>query len=55
MTDPEPEPFVCPFCGFKSYNPNDKRERYCVRCHVFIDDEADCLRERVEAALDALA
>jgi hypothetical protein len=30
--------FVCPRCGFNSYNSNDFRERYCVRCHVFVDD-----------------
>jgi hypothetical protein len=31
-------PFVCPRCGAKSYNLNDLRERYCGRCHVFVDD-----------------
>jgi hypothetical protein len=30
--------FVCPRCGMNSYNPNDFRERYCIRCHVFVDD-----------------
>ncbi len=30
--------FTCPFCGAVSHNPNDVRERYCVRCHVFIGD-----------------
>jgi hypothetical protein len=27
--------FACPRCGAKSWNPNDIRERYCGRCHVF--------------------
>ena len=30
--------FVCPYCGAESHNPNDVRERYCGRCHVFVDD-----------------
>jgi hypothetical protein len=34
----KPPAFRCPFCGFVSYNPNDLRERYCVRCHRFVDD-----------------
>jgi hypothetical protein len=29
---------TCPFCGFVSHNPNDALHRYCVRCHVFVDD-----------------
>jgi len=33
------EQFQCPICGFVSHNPNDARERYCVRCHVFMDDQ----------------
>jgi len=37
MTDP----FVCPRCGFVSWNPNDKRERYCGHCHVFVDEESE--------------
>ena len=32
--------FVCPQCGAESFNPNDMRERYCARCHVFVDDSA---------------
>jgi hypothetical protein len=32
--------FTCPRCGAVSYNANDIRERYCGRCHVFVDDEA---------------
>lgn len=31
-------PFTCPLCGAISHNPNDARERYCGRCHVFVDD-----------------
>lgn len=32
------EAFTCPFCGFVSHNPNDAAQRYCLRCHVFVDD-----------------
>lgn len=32
-------PFVCPLCGATSHNPHDARERYCGRCHVFVEDE----------------
>lgn len=32
-------PFTCPFCGAVSHNPRDAEERYCGRCHVFVDDE----------------
>lgn len=31
-------PFTCPRCGAVSYNPTDAAERYCGRCHVFVDD-----------------
>lgn len=34
-----PDPFTCPFCGAVSHNPNDLAQRYCGRCHVFVDDE----------------
>jgi hypothetical protein len=30
--------FTCPLCGFVSHNANDARERYCGRCHLFVDD-----------------
>ena len=30
--------FRCPRCGITSHNPNDMCERYCGRCHVFVDD-----------------
>jgi len=33
-----PPSFVCPRCGAESFNANDIRERYCGRCHVFVDD-----------------
>jgi hypothetical protein len=33
-----PSKFRCPRCGAVSYNPNDIRERYCGRCHAFVDD-----------------
>ena len=32
--------FVCPLCSTISVNPNDVRERYCGRCHRFVDDPA---------------
>lgn len=35
MADP---PFVCPFCDAISHHPRDADERYCGRCHVFVDD-----------------
>lgn len=36
---PTPEPaFVCPLCGFRSYNRNDAANRYCGRCHLFVDE-----------------
>lgn len=34
----EPPSFVCPLCGFRSYNPNDIAMRYCGGCHMFLDD-----------------
>ncbi len=33
----EPPSFTCPRCGAVSHNPNDIRERYCGRCHVFAE------------------
>jgi len=32
-----PPAFRCPSCGAVSYNPHDIRERYCGRCHHFVD------------------
>jgi hypothetical protein len=32
-------PFTCPFCGAISHNPSDVDQRYCARCHVFVDDQ----------------
>ena len=37
----EPPAFICSRCGFKSFNPNDIAQRYCGRCHVFLDDDGD--------------
>jgi hypothetical protein len=37
-------PFVCPFCGTKSYNPHDAEHEYCGRCHVFVADRRAYLR-----------
>jgi hypothetical protein len=39
-----PPAFRCPRCGAVSYNPNDIRENYCGRCHVFVDDQAKPVR-----------
>lgn len=33
-----PDPFTCPSCGAVSHNPNDAAQRYCGRCHFFVDD-----------------
>lgn len=33
-----PPGFTCPDCGTVSHNPNDVRQRYCARCHFFVDD-----------------
>ena len=38
-------PFVCPICGFKSYNSRDAAERYCGRCHRFVDEKLPELPE----------
>jgi hypothetical protein len=32
------ELFVCPRCSAVSYNPNDIKQGYCGRCHVFVND-----------------
>jgi hypothetical protein len=32
--DQDPPEFVCPTCGAKSWNPNDKREGWCGRCNA---------------------
>lgn len=31
-------PFRCRDCGFVSYNLNDVKQRYCGRCHKFMDE-----------------
>ena len=33
--------FTCPFCDAVSHNPNDAQQRYCGRCHLFVDDVLD--------------
>jgi Domain of unknown function (DUF3846) len=33
-----PGRFECPRCGAVSFHPRDIAERYCGRCHVFVDD-----------------
>jgi ribosomal protein S27AE len=38
--------FICPRCGAESFNPSDIAERYCGRCHAFVDDPpASCVDE----------
>jgi hypothetical protein len=49
MTAARPS-FTCPRCQAVSYNPNDIRERYCGRCHVFVDDPP--LSPAVQKAMD---
>lgn len=34
--------FVCPFCKVESHNRADAEQRYCGRCHVFVDDVLNC-------------
>ncbi len=36
----DPAPFTCPICGAVSHNIGDVLNRYCGRCKVFVDDEA---------------
>jgi hypothetical protein len=38
MKPDAPTSFTCPFCRAVSPNPHDVAQRYCVRCHVFVDD-----------------
>ena len=49
-----PASFTCPRCKAVSYNLNDIINRYCGRCHVFLDDERDRIadQERAEARRD---
>lgn len=49
MTDAS---FQCPLCGFVSHNPNDARERYCIRCHEFVDDVLNATRTFRAAAVE---
>jgi hypothetical protein len=42
--------FVCPRCGAESFNQNDINERYCGRCHVFVDNPQ--LSPAVQKAMD---
>jgi hypothetical protein len=43
------DPLTCPFCGAVSHNPSDVAQRYCVRCHVFVDDAIETA-ERIDEA-----
>ena len=31
--------YTCAKCGLVSHNPTDEREKYCVQCHAFEDDD----------------
>lgn len=33
-----PPKFVCPKCEAVTFHPEDVRQRYCGRCHLFADD-----------------
>lgn len=33
-----PPRFTCTRCGTVSYNRDDVKEKYCVRCHTLVDD-----------------
>jgi len=35
---PAPTSYTCPRCGRTSYNPNDRKHRYCAICHAFQED-----------------
>jgi hypothetical protein len=35
---PPLDTITCPICGAVSHNPRDVVERYCGRCHEFIDN-----------------
>jgi hypothetical protein len=41
MNEKPSEMFKCPICGAVSYHPRDAQERYCGRCHVFVDDASE--------------
>ena|ERR1700729_2020340 len=52
-----PSKFICPRCGAVSYNPNDIRELYCGRCHVFLSEECErrlAALERREATVQTI-
>ena len=44
------QPFRCPRCGAVSHNPKDACERYCARCHVFVDDQASAANADLQLA-----
>lgn len=35
----EPPHFTCPICSAVSHSTGDVLNRYCGRCHLFVDDE----------------
>ena len=47
-------PFACPRCGAVSHNPNDAANRYCGRCHMFVEDAMshDTTRTKENACLN---
>lgn len=46
--------FTCPRCSAVSHNRNDVRERYCGRCHMFLDDGGLCDLEKRRPAVQAV-
>lgn len=47
-----PPHFTCPRCGAVSYNRNDITERYCGRCHTFLDDMPQYRHPEIELAAE---
>jgi hypothetical protein len=41
---PDGRSIICHRCGMTSHNRNDVAQRYCGRCHMFLDDEPDLPR-----------
>lgn len=56
-----PPSITCPICGRTSYNQDDIKERYCGKCHQFLDllqfslelKQAQ-LKEQIEATREML-
>jgi hypothetical protein len=44
---PDASWLICHLCGATSYNPNDAKNGYCARCHVFFEDVERAARMEV--------